>query len=326
MIYYRNLLISFQNYLIYVYLYKAPLAQQEEALDLKSIQSGFEFQVGYYFNFKYFKIMVKINYSKELLQQVIAKSYSIADVCRELGLKPVGGNYRTIKKKCQEYDIDISHFTGQIWTKSPLKNNYLVDRLNNILSNKQEFKKSSSLKQKLIAASLKEDKCEICGCLNVWNNKPITLELHHINGNHDDNTLSNLQILCPNCHSQQPGHKKSKINSSGFQTAFKKHKEELKICICMQCAKEFKSDRLDRTRKFCSIKCYRDYVMQFGNKNIQNRNNVHKLILDEVKEVIKNCTTITEIADHFNCDRGTVRQFLKENNLYTDFKAKNKSK
>ena len=31
--------------------------------------------------------------------------------------------------------------------------------------------------------------------------QPIKLELHHINGNHNDNRLENLQFLCPNCHS-----------------------------------------------------------------------------------------------------------------------------
>lgn len=27
------------------------------------------------------------------------------------------------------------------------------------------------------------------------------MELHHINGDHNDNRLENLQLLCPNCHS-----------------------------------------------------------------------------------------------------------------------------
>ena len=35
-----------------------------------------------------------------------------------------------------------------------------------------------------------------------WNNKPISLELHHINGDNKDNRLENLQILCPNRRAQ----------------------------------------------------------------------------------------------------------------------------
>jgi 5-methylcytosine-specific restriction endonuclease McrA len=32
--------------------------------------------------------------------------------------------------------------------------------------------------------------------------EPIPLELHHIDGNHNNNDLSNIQLLCPNCHAQ----------------------------------------------------------------------------------------------------------------------------
>lgn len=44
--------------------------------------------------------------------------------------------------------------------------------------------------------------CESCGVGNEYNNKPLTLQLDHIDGNSDNNSLINLQILCPNCHSQ----------------------------------------------------------------------------------------------------------------------------
>ena len=38
--------------------------------------------------------------------------------------------------------------------------------------------------------------------LSEWMGKPIPLELHHKDGNHYNNDLSNLEILCPNCHAQ----------------------------------------------------------------------------------------------------------------------------
>lgn len=46
-----------------------------------------------------------------------------------------------------------------------------------------------------------EGKCAECG-LQSWQGKPITLELHHINGIHGDDREENLIFLCPNCHSQ----------------------------------------------------------------------------------------------------------------------------
>lgn len=43
-------------------------------------------------------------------------------------------------------------------------------------------------------------KCENCG-LTTWLKQPIHLELHHIDGDKSNNTLENLLLLCPNCHS-----------------------------------------------------------------------------------------------------------------------------
>jgi predicted transcriptional regulator len=57
------------------------------------------------------------------------------------------------------------------------------------------------LKQRLIAEGLKENKCEQCGLVD-WRGQSIALELHHTNGDGEDNRLVNLEILCPNCHAQ----------------------------------------------------------------------------------------------------------------------------
>jgi hypothetical protein len=35
-----------------------------------------------------------------------------------------------------------------------------------------------------------------------WNGRKLVLELHHIDGNHFNNNLDNVQFLCPNCHAQ----------------------------------------------------------------------------------------------------------------------------
>lgn len=64
--------------------------------------------------------------------------------------------------------------------------------------------RSADLKKKLIEEGYIENVCVECGNEGEWNNKPITLELDHINGDRFDNRLENLRILCPNCHSQTP--------------------------------------------------------------------------------------------------------------------------
>lgn len=58
-----------------------------------------------------------------------------------------------------------------------------------------------SLKRRLLGAGLKTGSCEICG-ISEWRGQPLSLALHHVNGDGHDNRLENLQLLCPNCHSQ----------------------------------------------------------------------------------------------------------------------------
>jgi len=57
------------------------------------------------------------------------------------------------------------------------------------------------VKARLLTARVKEHRCEGCG-LTDWRGGPLSLELHHVNGNGNDNRLVNLRLLCPNCHSQ----------------------------------------------------------------------------------------------------------------------------
>jgi len=74
-------------------------------------------------------------------------------------------------------------------------------------SDEDVFVENSSYARHHIKRRILKDKkipyiCSDCGLGNIWNDKEISLQLEHINGINDDNRLSNLTFLCPNCHSQ----------------------------------------------------------------------------------------------------------------------------
>ena len=126
------------------------------------------------------------------------QSYSIAGMCKYLGLKPSGGNYKVVHNAIEKYKIDVSHFRGQGWNVGlefkPFKKKSLVEILVN-----GSYYQSFKLKKRLLDEGIKQSVCECCG-LSIWRGQAIPLELHHINGNNRDNRLENLLILCPNCH------------------------------------------------------------------------------------------------------------------------------
>ena len=136
------------------------------------------------------------NYTIPYLKVIVKKSKSIREVLSNLNMATAGGNYQTIKKKIVEHNIDTSHFTGQAWNKGKkLGPKRSVDEY---LSNQKPIQ-SWKLKRRLLNEGLFESKCYNCS-KDTWMNKPIPLELHHIDGDNTNNTLSNLTILCPNCH------------------------------------------------------------------------------------------------------------------------------
>lgn len=154
--------------------------------------------------------MKKYSITKEKLQTAVNNNTSIAGVCRELGVVPKGGNYKTIKLNLIKFDISISHFKGQGWnTGVDFKKVREGIPLEDILVENSSYTNLGRLKIRMLNTKLLEYKCSKCK-INSWNELPLVLHLDHINGDNLNHTIDNLRLLCPNCHSQTSTYCRSK--------------------------------------------------------------------------------------------------------------------
>lgn len=148
-------------------------------------------------------------YTEEDLKIAIKTSTSMRQVLQTLGVAPYGGNYQVLKKAITYFHLSTDHFTGQGWRKDK---EFIPKRpLSNYLSNQYPIQ-SNKLKKRLLKEGLVTYKCSVCG-LDVWLEKPIPLELDHIDGNNQNNSLDNLRLVCPNCHAFTPTYRGKNKNS-----------------------------------------------------------------------------------------------------------------
>jgi hypothetical protein len=155
-------------------------------------------------------------YTKEMLEPIVESAKSFSDVSRAVGIRPASGAQGHLAKRIEEFGIDTSHFNGKSWSKGMVFDNrrkkwqdVLIDRSMNAKPSRTDV---DILYRSMVESGV-EEVCSECGQGTMWNGKPLTIQVDHLNGNPYDDRKENLRFLCPNCHTQTSnyGTRKRKI-------------------------------------------------------------------------------------------------------------------
>jgi hypothetical protein len=134
---------------------------------------------------------------------------------RLIGLIPAGGNYDNLRKNIQRLNINTDHWcVSGGWSKDKRLKDWSL------------YKRGVNLKPHLIRD--RGLQCEQCK-LSTWNEKPISLEVHHIDGDRNNNDVSNLMLISPEDHAklhEDDFVKWSRIGAALGNAAFIKRLEE----------------------------------------------------------------------------------------------------
>lgn len=141
--------------------------------------------------------------SRDELQQMYDTHSTLQGILTAIGMVASSGNRMTLNRRAEYDNICTSKFSEN-FKKLKLEE---MRRLTRKKNDVDFFTEDSNIARKavklrILQKNLIENKCRDCNLRDLYNDKPIVLQLEHINGINNDNRLENLCFLCPNCHSQ----------------------------------------------------------------------------------------------------------------------------
>lgn len=248
--------------------------------------------------------MSKLNYDADHVIKVCRESPNMAQAARRLNMHK--STFIRVAKV-------LGCYRPNPLNKQPSRVLHRKDIQDLYLSNKNQIS-ASILRKLLIREGFKQAKCQLCG-LTQWLGNPIPLDLHHINSNHYDNTLNNLQLLCPTCHAVIT--RASKIKRQPIVAVFKEtgkpqdipsdqdfkynivHKKQPINKICAFCNKPFIAQKTKN--KFCSVECARSKL---------------KCKAQQLLEKIKELKTYTAVGSFYGVAPNTIKKRCKKLGIY----------
>jgi hypothetical protein len=138
--------------------------------------------------------MSKRKYTKEFLEPLVKEANSVRDLLRKINVTDSGGSHKLISKRIKEFEINTNHFKG-----GPRVPHNKLSSDDILVEDRTPYHKQ--LKRALIEIGRLYE-CGECSQESIWNNKELTLQIDHIDGNNRNQLKENLRFLCPNCHTQ----------------------------------------------------------------------------------------------------------------------------
>lgn len=146
---------------------------------------------------------------KEFVEQVgdqyfidcVKGARSRTEVIRMLGFIPSNSTNHACEILMQKLNLTKEHFSNA-WNEK---------KAEDVFINHADGKRHTPSKvlKRLLIRTGREYRCEglkelgtACTNNGIWNGKPMTLEIDHVNGDRSDDREENLRFICPNCHSQ----------------------------------------------------------------------------------------------------------------------------
>lgn len=225
------------------------------------------------------KLTIMEAISDEQFKEIVQTSSSLKEIAYRCGdSNNSGASSNIVKERIKRQNLEF-HSTKTSPTNREDKDIFIEDSPVD----------QSTLRRRYFTGGYSEYKCAICGQEPVWNNKPLTLTLDHINGHNKDDRLENLRWVCPNCDRQ--------LNTFAGRNIVRESNKN----YCVDCGKEIlqSSTRCPEcSSRFNGLKARR----------------VERPSREELKSLIRS-KPFTQIGQMYGVTDNAIRKWCDEQNL-----------